>query len=87
MKIRNIIIIILALLVPFTVQAQKKNKVIKKQPPVVVVEEPQEDPRITNMREMTQQIVIIDSVVTDKDDFLAQFRLWLFGLFLSTFFL
>ena len=74
MTIKKLAILSLALLLPLTIEAQKKKKRAKK-PVVEVVEEPQEDPRITNMREMTQQIVIIDSVVTDKDNFLAQFRL------------
>ena len=76
MNIRNIVIIALAILVPFTAQAQKKKpkKVVKK-PPVVVVEEPQEDPRIIEMREATQQIIFIDSMVVGKDDFLSAIRL------------
>ena len=76
MNIRNIAIITLALLVPFTVQAQKKKKKVVKKPPVVVVEEePQEDPRIIEMREATQQILFIDSVVVGKNDFLSAVRL------------
>ena len=76
MNIRNIAIITLALLVPFTVQAQKKKKKVVKKPPVVVVEEePQEDPRIIEMREATQQIIFIDSVVVGKNDFLSAVRL------------
>ena len=75
MTIRKIAILSLALLLPFSLNAQKKKKRAVKKPVVVVVEEPQEDPRITNMREMTQQIVIIDSIVTDKDRFLSQYRL------------
>lgn len=74
MKIRKIAIIALALLAPVSMQAQKK-KVVVNRPPVVVVEEPQEDPRITEMREATQQIVFIDSVVVAKDDFLSIIRL------------
>ena len=74
MTIKKIAILTLALLLPLTIEAQKKKRMVKK-PPVEVVEEPEEDPRITNMREMTQQIVIIDSVVTDKDKFLASYRL------------
>ena len=74
MTIKKIAILTLAFLLPLTIEAQKKKRVVKK-PPVEVVEEPEEDPRITNMREMTQQIVIIDSVVTDKDKFLASYRL------------
>ena len=75
MTIRKIAILSLALLLPFSLNAQKKKKRPVKKPVVVVVEEPQEDPHITNMREMTQQIVIIDSIVTDKDCFLSQYRL------------
>ena len=74
MTIKKIAILTLALLLPLTIEAQKKKRVVKK-PPVEVVEEPEEDPRITNMREMTQQIIIIDSIVTDKDKFLASYRL------------
>ena len=75
MTIRKIAILSLALLLPFSLTAQKKKKRHVKKPVVEVVEEPQEDPRITNMREMTQQIVFIDSIVTDKDSFLSQYRL------------
>ena len=74
MKIRKIAVIALALLAPLSMQAQKK-KVVVNRPPVVVVEEPQEDPRITEMREATQQIIFIDSVVVAKDDFLSIIRL------------
>ena len=74
MKIRNIAIVALALLAPISMQAQKKKAVVKKAP-VVVVEEPQEDPRITEMREATQQIIFIDSVVVAKDDILSIIRL------------
>ena len=73
MTIRKITIIALALLLPLSMGAQKKKKRVVKKP--VVVEEPQEDPRITNMREMTQQIIIIDSIVVDKDQALTQIRL------------
>jgi len=75
MTIKKIAILSLALLLPLTIEAQKKKKRVVKKPPVEVVEEPEEDPRITNMREMTQQIIIIDSIVTDKDKFLASYRL------------
>ena len=75
MKIRNIAVVALALLAPLSMQAQKKKKPVVKKAPVVVVEEPQEDPRITEMREATQQIVFIDSVVVAKNDFLSAIRL------------
>ena len=74
MRIRNIAIIALALLAPVSMQAQMKKAVVKKAP-VVVVEEPQEDPRITEMREATQQIIFIDSVVVAKDEILSIIRL------------
>ena len=75
MTIRQFAILSLALLLPLSLNAQKKKKRPVKKPVVVVVEEPQEDPRITNMREMTQQIVIIDSIVTDKSQFLSHYVL------------
>ena len=74
MNIRTIAIIALTLLASVPMQAQKKKAVVKKAP-VVVVEEPQEDPRITEMREATQQIIFIDSVVVAKDDILSIIRL------------
>lgn len=72
MTIKKIAILALAILLPFSMGAQKKKRRMVKKP---VIEEPQEDPRITNMREMTQQIVIIDSIVTDKDMFMTYLRL------------
>ena len=75
MTVRQFAILSLAFLLPFSLNAQKKKKRPVKKPVVVVVEEPQEDPRITNMREMTQQIVIIDSIVTDKSQFLSHYIL------------
>ena len=75
MKIRIISIIALTLLTSLSMQAQKKKKAVIKKAPVVVVEEPQEDPRITEMREATQQIIFIDSVVVAKDNILSIIRL------------
>ncbi len=75
MTIRQFAILSLAFLLPLSLSAQKKKKRPVKKPVVAVVEEPQEDPRITNMREMTQQIVIIDSIVTDKSQFLSHYIL------------
>ena len=72
MTLRKIPIIALALLLPLSLSAQKKKKRVVKKP---VVEEPQEDPRITDMREMTQQIIIIDSIVADKKQFLSRLKL------------
>ena len=75
MTVRQFAILSLALFLPLSLSAQKKKKRAVKKPVVVVVEEPQEDPRITNMRELTQQIVIIDSIVTDKSQFLSHYVL------------
>lgn len=72
MTLRKIAILTLAFLLPLSMGAQKKKKRVVKKP---VIEEPQEDPRITNMREMTQQILIIDSIVVDKDMILPHLRL------------
>ena len=72
MYIRNTVILAIALLLPLSMSAQKRKKRVVKKP---VVEVPQEDPRITSMREMTQQITIIDSIVADKDQLLSLLRL------------
>ena len=74
MNLRKITILTMAVLLSIPMAAQKRKRVTKPKP-VPVVEEPQEDPRITNMREMTQQIIIIDSIVTSKDQFLASIRM------------
>ena len=75
MNLRKITILSLAILLSLPIAAQKRKRVVHKPKPMPVIEEPQEDPRITNMREMTQQIVIIDSIVTSKEQFLASIRL------------
>lgn len=72
MYIKKTVILAIALLLPLSMSAQKRKKRAVKKP---VVEEPQEDPRITSMREMTQQIIIIDSIVADKDQLLSQLHL------------
>ena len=74
MNYRKISLIVFTLLLSLSMQAQKKKGVVKKAP-VVVVEEPQEDPRITEMREATQQIVFIDSMVVAKDEILSVIRI------------
>lgn len=71
MTLRKLLILSLALLVAGPMEAQKKKKRARKP----AVEVPKEDPRITNMREMTQQILIIDSIVADKDQVMAQIHL------------
>lgn len=74
-KINKILFFVLALLLPLSVEAQKNKKKVVKKPPVVIVEEPQEDPRITEMREATQQIIFIDSIVVSKNNFLSSIRI------------
>ena len=61
MKLRTVATLTLILLLPLSMSAQKKKKRVGKKP---AVEIPKEDPRITNMREMTQQIIIVDSIIT-----------------------
>ena len=70
MRISKLSVILIALLLPLSVAAQKNKKVVKK-PAVVAQPEPVEDPRITEMRELTQQVIFIDSVVVDKEDLLS----------------
>ena len=72
MNIKKTVILAIALLLPLSISAQKRKKRIAKKP---VLEVPQEDPRLTSMREMTQQIIIIDSIVADKDQVLSHFHL------------
>ena len=74
MNLRKITILLLAILLSLPMAAQKRKRNTKPKP-APVVEEPQEDPRITNMREMAQQIIIVDSIVVNKDQFLASIRL------------
>ena len=74
MNLRKITILLLAILLTLPMAAQKRKRNTRPKP-APVVEEPQEDPRITNMREMTQQIIIVDSIVVNKDQFLASIRL------------
>ena len=74
MNLRKITILLLAILLSLPMAAQKHKRNTKPKP-APVVEEPQEDPRITNMREMTQLIIIVDSIVVNKDQFLASIRL------------
>ena len=74
MNLRKITILTMAVLLSMPMAAQKRKRITRPKP-APVVEEPQEDPRITNMREMTQQIIIIDSIVTSKDQFLASIRM------------
>lgn len=63
---------LLFLTIPVNAQRAKKKAAGKKK---VVVEVPQEDPRLVAMREATQCIVFIDSIVVDKTSFLAEYHL------------
>jgi len=72
MKLRTVTTLTLILLLPLALCAQKKKKRVVKKP---AVEVQKEDPRITNMREMTQQIIFVDSIVTDKNQFLTHLRI------------
>ena len=75
MRISKLSIVIMALFLSFSAYAQKKKNTIAKKPVIVVAPEPSEDPRISEMRELTQQIVFIDSMVIAKGDFLSAIRL------------
>ena len=76
MNFRKTTILIIALLLSLPLAAQKRKRVVKTTPkPEQAVEVSKDDPRIANMREMTQQIIIIDSIVVGKDQFLSAIRL------------
>lgn len=75
MRITKIALLLMVLLVPYSMQAQKKKARKKARAVVVLPPEPEEDPRITEMRENTQQIVFIDSMVVDKTKFLSRIHL------------
>jgi len=72
MTLRKIAILSLVLLLSLNADAQRRKKRTVSKP---VVEEPQEDPRITNMRNMTQKIIIIDSIISDKEQFLTHMKI------------
>lgn len=75
MRINRIIslLLIAAMAVPAT--AQKRKPAVKKKKVVPVVEVVEEDPKFEEMLGATQQIVIIDSVVVDKQQFLDFYKL------------
>ena len=76
MNFRKTTILIIALLLSLPLAAQKRKRVVKPAPKSEqVAEVSKDDPRITNMREMTQRIIIIDSIVVDKDQFLSAIQL------------
>ena len=63
-------IIVALLVLPLTIQAQRKKGTVKPK-----VEEPAEDPRITQMLSSVQQIMFVDSVVVDRNDFMKHIPL------------
>jgi hypothetical protein len=67
MKTFRIILLLALLALPATIAAQRSRR----QPAKPKVEVPEEDPRIVQMRESTQQIVFIDSLVTDRETFMS----------------
>ena len=67
MKLK-IFALVALLLLPLSMDAQRKKKPVKKEKPA---EEVVEDPRIAQMLASTQQIVFIDSMVVDKQDFMS----------------
>lgn len=71
MRRTTIILLTLALLLPGTINAQKKKKVVKKPK----IEEVVEDPRITQMLSSMQKIMFIDSMVVNKNDFVRHIPL------------
>ena len=75
MRIGKLYIIAIALILPLSLQAQKKKRNTTRKATVAVTAEPQEAPRIIEMRQLTQQIVFIDSTVIDKKKFLEAISL------------
>ena len=71
MKRYAIILLALGLLWPAGADAQRRKKTTKKVAKPVVVE----DPRIQQMLSSTQKVVFIDSIVTNKKDFLRHIPL------------
>ena len=70
---RTLVILLLALLIPFSATAQRgksssRNKKAKK-------EEVTEDPRITQMLTAVRQIMFVDSMVVDKNNFISHIPL------------
>ncbi len=74
MKLRSHTFILL-LLMTLSVAAQKHNKQTSRQKEQVSAEELARQERIQRMTMATQRIMVIDSVVVDKKDFLQQYHL------------
>ena len=69
----HIILAVALLLMVIPASAQRgRKRVVVKQPKIEV---PEEDPKITEMRASTQQVMFIDSVVIDKKSFLDAYVL------------
>lgn len=75
MLLRKTITLSLILLVTLSAEGQRKRKRLPAKTLLENIQEPQEDPRITNMREMSQQVIFIDSIVVDKEHILPQLQL------------
>lgn len=67
----KICIALALLMVASTTQAQRRRRAVKK----VKVEVPVEDPRITQMLASVQKVVFIDSLVTDRENFMSHIPL------------
>jgi len=63
----KLLIVTALLLIPLSLIAQRRGRKVKKPE----VEEPVEDPRITQMLASTQQIVFIDSIIVDREDYMS----------------
>lgn len=70
MKYKICVALALLMMVSAT-QAQRRRRAMKK----VKVEVPVEDPRITQMLASVQEVVFIDSLVTDRDNFMSHIPL------------
>lgn len=70
MNHKNIVVLLLMAILPGMVVAQKKKKGFKKP----AIEFPVEDPRITKMIEATQRVIIVDSIVVPKKEFLDNYH-------------
>lgn len=75
MKVKDILIFIILLMGCITMSAQKKRVQAQKvKTKIATVDDPAEQ-RIKSMTEATQKIIVIDSVVVDKDKFLEKYLL------------
>lgn len=70
---RTLVILLLALLIPFTATAQRGKSTSHKKK--AKKEEVTEDPRITQMLTNVRQVMFVDSMVVDKDNFISHIPL------------